>query len=73
MRTALVLLSSPASFCALLVRSIKSALSTRFVMHGNVRLRLERPLLAIPDDVLAVLQVSLSGRSSQDARSHDLV
>ena len=27
-------------------------------MHGNVRLRLERPLLAIPEDVLAVLQVA---------------
>ena len=53
--------------------SIKSALSTRFVMHGNVRLRLERPLLAIPDDVLAVLQVRLGGHLSQDSRSHDIV
>ena len=47
--------------------SIKSALSTRFVMHGNVRLRLERPLLAIPDDVLAVLQV---GAVATHPRTH---
>jgi hypothetical protein len=37
--------------------SVKSALATRFVMSPLVKMRLERSLQAIPEDILAVLKV----------------
>jgi hypothetical protein len=40
--------------------SIKSAINTRFVMSPTVKLRLERSLLDIDEEILAVLKVQLT-------------